>query len=69
MLPASLSFKEPPHHKRKVKLPCSSLPFPNGILLSVSFPKRMLGPGFRQRMVLSLICGASFPSFDREVRD
>lgn len=67
--PASLSFKEPPHHKRKVKLPCSSLPFPDGRLLSVSFPKRMLGPGFQQRMVLSLICGAPFPSFDCEVRD
>lgn len=32
--PASLSFKEPPHHKHKVKLLCSSLPFPDRRLLS-----------------------------------
>lgn len=31
---ASLSFKEPPHHKHKVKLLCSSQPFPDGKLLS-----------------------------------
>lgn len=62
MLPASLSFKEPPCHKRKVKFLCSSLPFPDERLLSdkavlstlsqvsvlpfSAFPKRMLGPGF-----------------------